>query len=53
MSLTMALTILPTQALTFSLTEAMILLPIQELRLWIIVMTTAMEHCDDNGHGEL
>ena len=53
MSLTMTLTLLPTQALTVSLTEAMILLPTQALRLWIIVVTSAMEHCDDKAHGEL
>ena len=53
LSLTKAWTLFPIQAMTVSLTEAMILLPTQALRLWIIVMTSAMEHCDDKGHGEL
>ena len=43
----MTLTLIPTQALKVSLNEAKILLPTQALRLWIIVMTSAMEHCDE------
>ena len=46
---TKALTLLPIQAMAVSLTEAMILLPTQALRLWTIGMTSTLEHCDDKG----